>query len=253
MTPDPVMEDRFLEVMAALVQERMKADGQRAREQTARERAERRQRLVGKVPSIRAIVDEMRAKGECDFTYEQLMGLPQAKDKSDTTEVKPAPVAEAEAPKDTVAACELDSFVLAKALSYMGVLEGHLLNMSQIQAILYISYGLWLATRGERLTKEHPQMWQFGPVFPRAYGRFRKDPGDGKAEYEQLKAACPEVLEFLSERFHRHAWTRAGVLTAPHTAAGSPWAKTRKGSPDKWGAVIEDSVIREWFAAKISR
>lgn len=244
MTPDPKMEDRFIEVISAMVQERMRTEEERTREQVARERAERRKHAGGKVLSIRSIVDEMRAAGECDMTYEELMGI---------TPVRKETPAEPEPPKEERTASELDSYVLAKALSYMGVLEGHLLNMSQIQVILYISYGLWLACKGERLTAEHPQMWQFGPVFPRVYGRFRKGLGDGRLEYEQLKADHPQVLEFLSRRFRKHAWTKASVLTAPHTAGGTPWAVTRRGSPDKWGVQIPDEEIRGWFAARIGR
>lgn len=244
MTPDPQMEDRFIEVMAALVQERIRTDEERRREKTAAERADRRKRLNGKVPSIRRIVDEMRAAGECDCTYEELMGLVPRKEETHAVSDTPK--------EETSPAAELDSYVLAKAIAYMGVLSGHLLNMSQIQMILYISYGVWLAGKGVRLTAEHPQMWQFGPVFPRVYGRFRKNLGDGSLEYDQLKRDHPEVLEFLSVRFRRHAWTKASMLTAPHVAEGTPWAETRKNSPDKFGAVIEDDLVRAWFAERLA-
>ena len=35
------------------------------------------------------------------------------------------------------------------------------------------------AAVAQRLTAEHPQMWQYGPVFPRAYNRLRKEADDG--------------------------------------------------------------------------
>ena len=74
---------------------------------------------------------------------------------------------------------ELDSVLLAKALRHMAVIEGIELTQSQIQTILYIVYGVRLAQMDERLISEHPQMWQYGPVFPRAYNRLRKDASDG--------------------------------------------------------------------------
>lgn len=217
MTPDPRMEDRFIEVLAAMVSRRMTDDAARERERTAMERAKRREAVAGRALSLSSILAE---------------------------DINPEPEPEPSS--------GLDSYVLAKALSYMGVLEGHPLNMSQIQIMLYISYGLWLAGKGERLTEEHPQMWQFGPVFPRAYSRFRKVQGDGKQEYELLKDMNPDVFGLLSRRFRRHAWTKASDLTAPHVAEGSPWAETRKGSPDRWGAQIADEDIKAWFAARIA-
>ena len=72
-----------------------------------------------------------------------------------------------------VLSSELDSILLAKSLRHMAVIEGIELTQSQIQTILYIAYGVRLATKGERLTSEHPQMWQYGPVFPRAYNKLR--------------------------------------------------------------------------------
>lgn len=86
---------------------------------------------------------------------------------------------------------EIDSFTLGRIIRYMGTAEAHPLNMSQIQIILYISYGVWLASTGERLTSEHPQVWQFGPVFPRAYNKLRKDTSDGAAEYEPILKENP--------------------------------------------------------------
>jgi len=123
--------------------------------------------------------------------------------------------------------------------------------MSQVQIIMYISYGVWLANTGNRLTSEHPQMWQFGPVFPRAYNRLRKNPSDGQEEYDAITKDHPEVIDFLRSQYQRFGFTTANIVSAPHLAAGSPWAKTRKKSPDKWGITIEDSDIHDWFRKRV--
>ena len=131
------------------------------------------------------------------------------------------------------------------------VIEGIELTQSHIQTILYIAYGVRLATKNERLTLEHPQMWQCGPVFPRAYNRIRKDASDGTDEYYSLKTAHPNIFKYLENCFRRYAWTKACVLTTPHLSEGTPWSQTRKSNPDRWGVRIEDELIREWFLPRV--
>lgn len=239
-TPNPEMEDRFVNVIASLVQERMKTEEQQRIESEAARRQAMRNRPSPL--SLRAIVNDMYEKGETDCTYEELFGkgsvLNQIKEKPQEPEMEKG-------------SDEYDSVIVGKALRYMGVLEQHRVNMSQIQIIMYISYGAYIASTGGRLMSEHPQMWQFGPVFPRAYNKMRKDSESGQAEYEMLQKQNPKVLEFLKTQFRQFAWVSATVTSAVHVASGTPWAKARKKSPDKWGATIEDSDIAEWFSARM--
>ncbi|MCF0168481.1 MAG: hypothetical protein HUJ93_07585, partial [Bacteroidales bacterium] len=167
--PDPAMEDRFLDVLTAMVRQRIEEDNrERERLKVAQERRERRARLAANPSlSIRRIVEEMQKAGETDLTYEELMGTAR---KDEPKNEVPSDERVGDKPS------ELDSLTIGRVIRYMGTAEGHPLNMSQIQIILYISYGVCLAGTGERLTSEHPQVWQFGPVFPRAYNKLRKDP-----------------------------------------------------------------------------
>ena len=94
-------------------------------------------------------------------------------------------------------------------------------------------------------------MWQYGPVFPRAYNRLRKDAADGTDEYYSLKTGHPNIFRYLENCFRRYAWTKACILTAPHLSEGSPWNDTRRSNPDRWGVRIEDELIREWFLPRV--
>jgi len=244
-TPNPEMEDMFLDVITSMVQERIKSEEQLRQEEEARRRAEVRKNYRSPL-SLRSIIDSMRENGEADFTYDELFGN------------KPIVSQEQEsAPQKEEVRNEqctgIDSVVIGKVLCHMGHIEKVSLNMSQIQLMMYISYGVWLASTGNRLVAEHPQMWQFGPVFPRAYNKMRKDTSDGSAEFENLRKERPEVVEFLSIQFRRFAWTKASVLSVPHTASGTPWSKTRKKNPDKWGVAIEDDEIKSWFSARMAK
>ena len=242
-TPDPEMENSFLDIMTAAVAERLIANRQEyERMARAAERAERRAHRPSGCLSIKAMLDEVRR--ETSEKTESVLA-----DGEDLPEAEP--MLQSTIQKEEVSSCELDSVILAKSLRHMAVIEGIDLTQSQIQTILYIAYGVRLATKNERLTSEHPQMWQYGPVFPRAYNRLRKDSTDGTDEYYSLKTEHPNIFKYLENCFRRYAWTKACILTSPHLSEGSPWSDTRRSNPDRWGVRIEDELIREWFLPRV--
>ena len=242
-TPDPEMDNSFLDIMTAAVAERLIANRQEyERMARAAERAERRAHRPSGCLSIKAMLDEVRR--ETSEKTESVLA-----DGEDLPEAEP--MLQSTIQKEEVSSCELDSVILAKSLRHMAVIEGIDLTQSQIQTILYIAYGVRLATKNERLTSEHPQMWQYGPVFPRAYNRLRKDSTDGTDEYYSLKTDHPNIFKYLENCFRRYAWTKACILTSPHLSEGSPWSDTRRSNPDRWGVRIEDELIREWFKQRV--
>lgn len=242
-TPDPEMENSFLDIMTAAVAERLIANRQEyERMARAAERAERRAHRPSGCLSIKAMLDEVRR--ETSEKTESVLA-----DGEDLPEAEP--MLQSTIQKEEVSSCELDSVILAKSLRHMAVIEGIDLTQSQIQTILYIAYGVRLATKNERLTSEHPQMWQYGPVFPRAYNRLRKDSTDGTDEYYSLKTDHPNIFKYLENCFRRYAWTKACILSTPHLSEGTPWYQTRRSNPDRWGVRIEDELIREWFLPRV--
>ena len=247
-TPDPAMENRFLELITEAVASRLIINRQEyERMARAYERGERRSRPVPHCLSIKAMIESSGG------TYDPAIMKPDAERSPIINEVTVAN--EELIPEQTqevkVSSTELDSVILAKTLKHMAAIEEKELTQSQIQCILYIAYGVRLAQKGERLTAEHPQMWQYGPVFPRAYNRLRKDADDGFDEYDSLRNEHPAIFKYLTNCFRRYAWTKACILVSPHVADGSPWADTRKSNPGGWGARIEDDLIREWFLPRV--
>lgn len=227
-TPDEQMEGQFIDIVAQLVAEKLEKNERRSRR--------RREDLPPSPLSIKSIMKEIGCSPEIMKPVQK----PQVQAEAKTEEiVQPAD------------AMPLDSVLLAKALQHMALIEGLQLTMSQIQTILYIAYGVWLALHDERLIEEHPQMWQYGPVFPRVYAKLKKDSSDGYDEYDSLRCNHPDKFRFLSNCFRRYAWTKACILTSPHISHGSPWSQTRKDNPDKWGVRIEDDIIREWFLPRV--
>ena len=247
-TPDPQMENTFLDLITAAVAERLIANrAEYERMIRAAERARRRTCPPAACLSIKAMLEKVREDRleETDDMVAAAEFLPVIASEEEQSVDKEADATAEES------SMELDSVLLAKSLRHMAVIEGMELTQSQIQCILYIAYGVRLATKNERLTAEHPQMWQYGPVFPRAYNRLRKDGTDGTEEYYTLKSDHPAIFQYLQNCFKRYGWTKACILVSPHTSDGSPWADTRQDNPNGWGARIEDDLIREWFLPRV--
>ena len=234
-----IMDDRLIDLIAERVMVKMGvkvSEEEKARREEAERRHLRRSRMPESPISIKAIMKRIQEEDA------SLPSVP-ASDEEDLPW-------ETEA-KEPVVKVGLDSVLVAKALQWMACTHDVSLNGSQIQTILYNAYGVWLATKGERLLEEHPQVWQYGPVFPRAYKHLKKNAGNGQVEHDMLRTECPDRFEFIRRCFQRFAWTSAGVLCAPHTAEGSPWKQMKDQSPDKLGVRIEDELIRQWFLPRV--
>lgn len=237
-TPDPEMENRFLDIIAERVMVKMGvklSDEEAARRAEAERRRQRRSRITESPISIKTIMRQIRE----EETQVQ-PALPSEESLPWENEAKPAATPES-----------LDSVLVAKALQWMASTHEVSLNISQIQTILYNAYGVYLATKGERLLSEHPQVWQYGPVFPRAYKHLKKNAGNGQVEHDMLRNDSPDRYEFIRRCFMRFAWTSAGSLNAPHIAQDSPWKKTKDSNSDKLGVRIEDELIRQWFLPRV--
>lgn len=237
-TPDPEMENRFLDIIAERVMVKMGvklSDEEAARRAEAERRRQRRSRMTESPISIKTIMKQIREE-----EAQAQPALPSEESLPWENEAKPAAVPES-----------LDSVLVAKALQWMASTHEVSLNISQIQTILYNAYGVYLATKGERLLSEHPQVWQYGPVFPRAYKHLKKNAGNGQVEHDMLRNDSPDRYEFIRRCFMRFAWTSAGSLNAPHIAQDSPWKKTKDSNSDKLGVRIEDELIRQWFLPRV--
>jgi uncharacterized phage-associated protein len=241
------MEERFRQMINEIVMQCIMNNREEIiRIYNAADRKARRERMPSSPISIRAIM------AECGMEYDPNLfrtgGRP-ADPPSQTDDIGDLPEGNTDAPVQTV---RYDSLTFAKALVHMAQMEGRGLNMSQIQAILYIAYGVWMVTHEDRLFDEHPQAWQYGPVFPRVYSKLKKGMTDSQVQYLKLKEDSPERLSFLERCFRRYAWTRASDLSAPHVSSGTPWALTRRSNPDSPAVRIEDDLIREWFQPRVS-
>ncbi len=145
----------------------------------------------------------------------------------------------------------LDSVLLIDSIAFVAEEAGTILTKSKAQLILYCLYGTMLAS-GKGLPTERPQMWRYGPVFPRAY----KNSHLGQREYcelawNSLQSMYPDMARILSGKTYSMMNTPMFDLDAVHKGSHSPYGKLLKGNPGKWGMQIPDESIREFFAQNV--
>ena len=105
------------------------------------------------------------------------------------------------------------------------------INMTKIQKLLYITYGVFLRVHRERLLNEHPQAWPYGPVFPATRNRLLK-----------------RDLYSIAFVFSSFGGWNAGQLSEWSHRQGSPWEETTSREGFVWGGVISDDLIYDYFA-----
>jgi uncharacterized phage-associated protein len=117
-------------------------------------------------------------------------------------------------------------------------------NNTKIQKLMYCAYGSVLAVLGVRICDEHPQAWQYGPVFPRVFKFINK----GK----NILPLCPhldasdDILNIVDEAVKAFGKFTATSLSAWSHRAGSPWDTVVNILEDPNG-VIPDGLIAEYF------
>lgn len=127
------------------------------------------------------------------------------------------------------------------------------INMTKMQKLLYIVYGTFLCVYEERLVDEYPQAWPYGPVFP-STRKALLDVDMLSLSYtdietnEHLKIKQDEDLKKVIDfAFTNFGIWNAGQLSEWSHREGSPWADTTKCKGFKWGDVIQDKLIYNYF------
>jgi len=149
---------------------------------------------------------------------------------------------------------KFNSVDVAKYIVGKAIEKGIVVNITKVQKLLYIAYGIYLRVYNERLTNEHPQAWPYGPVFPTTRNRLVKE-----NLMTITTASCPQelqddarlnkVVDFTLAHFG--SWT-AGQLTEWSHRDGSPWYYATQTQNFEWGDQIPDASIYNYFKTLIT-
>lgn len=139
-----------------------------------------------------------------------------------------------------------NSVVLAKYIASYANAHNVGINMTKLQKLLYISYGVYLAVKGERLTNEHPQAWPYGPVFPTTRNKLLKKNLENIIKFDD-SSISEDVKSCVALVFRSYGAYNASYLSAWSHQANSPWDKTVNTAGFKWGNQIPDEYIMPYF------
>lgn len=139
-----------------------------------------------------------------------------------------------------------NSLVLAKYIASYANSHSIGINMTKLQKLLYISYGVYLAVKGKRLTNEHPQAWPYGPVFPITRNKLLRCNLEEIKNYTDVSISN-DVKSCINLVFNSYGAYNASFLSAWSHKYNSPWDKTVNQKGFKWGNVIPDEYILPYF------
>lgn len=143
----------------------------------------------------------------------------------------------------------------AKYLTAKAKEKGLDMNMTKLQKLLYVSYGLYLAFHGQRLFDEHPQAWPYGPVFPTTRNKIKKL-NINSISLENITntdlKSDEKINKLLDIVFNTFGKRTASWLSNWSHMEGSPWSSTKNKTDFKWGNRIDDDLIKTYFKKIIS-
>ena len=142
-----------------------------------------------------------------------------------------------------------NSVTAAKYLLALAFSKGRVLNVTQVQKLLYMAYGYFLAREGRILLDENPRAWPYGPVFPKTreeidYSTVVELSSD---EFDEIRT--DEALNhFYKLLIDKYAVFTASQLSEWSHTEGSPWDKTVKQNNYRWNVCIPDEFITAYFS-----
>ncbi|MFT6910759.1 MAG: putative phage-associated protein [Oleiphilaceae bacterium] len=121
--------------------------------------------------------------------------------------------------------------------------QGKCFTNLQLQKLTYVCHGLSLAHLGRPLITDDVFAWQYGPVVPSVYFRFKLY----GANY--IKERMDLILDSESETIVKDVVAKLGDLSGPQLVElthreGSPWSTVWDGSQNK---VIPDYIIQAHY------
>ena len=123
-------------------------------------------------------------------------------------------------------------------------------NVTKLQKLMYCCDGVSLATYGQPLSKERPEAWQYGPVFPNVL-RYVQENGLAHVTGNVLEKEAPaELKNLIKGTVLFFGKFTASQLSAWSHKIGSPWYRASNGGTNL-RMPIDDLTIKSYFQSEV--
>lgn len=130
------------------------------------------------------------------------------------------------------------------------------LNKTQVNKLLFMCYGLYLAFSGEKLFSETPKAWPYGPVFPNVYKSYSlfRIPIFISEEKNKCFENNEKAKNIFAQVIDKYCHVSAYNLSMWSHSPDGPWHKTVFGDNEDgnsgWNKEISGKLIKNYFAKK---
>lgn len=141
-----------------------------------------------------------------------------------------------------------DSILAANYLLATAYDKGIVLNVTKVQKMLFMAYGVIYAKHNRIFIDESPKAWPFGPVFPKTRS---------KVDYGTLLSKTNPIFDEISKDdivnatfdtiIDKYSKYSASQLSNWSHMPDSPWDKTKNEKGFEWNKPIDDQYIKEYF------
>lgn len=141
-----------------------------------------------------------------------------------------------------------DSVLIAEYLRAVAYSKKLNLNVTKVQKLLYILYGLFLKKYDRLIINETPKAWPYGPVFPntREKVNYDKVPDINDPCFDTIKHD-DTLLKEVAYVIENYAQYSAGQLSSWSHSKDGPWDKTTHLPNFKWNYPIGNNLIKSYF------
>lgn len=137
---------------------------------------------------------------------------------------------------------------IANAFVLQGLQHGRPLTHMQVQKLVYIAHGYYLALTGRPLLNELVSAWKFGPVIPGMYDAFkyygnRSITSPAMSPYG-VTALDPQAISVINAVFKFYGDKDGIELSMLTHKPGTPWSQAYDGFNS---TIIPNPVIKQYY------
>lgn len=120
------------------------------------------------------------------------------------------------------------------------------LNNTQIQKLLYIILGKSLSEYNYQIVDELPNVWPYGPVFPKARKYVLNNPiiPLDSIDFSSIDEKSKDIIENVVSRYYLFSGTKLSYWSQED---GGAWQLALIDNDNKYGSLIKKDFIKKYF------